>query len=154
MCHYHLPPCGEVDSFKLMRARFPHLFALIMEQLILHLIGDYLTQSDWMAQNKTKSTWAAFVHATIYSLPFLLIASWSAWFVIWATHLLIDRFRLARYAVFAKNCMAPASARKPWAECSGTGYHKDAPPWMAVWLLIAADNTLHLAINAAAIHFL
>jgi hypothetical protein len=26
-----------------------------MNQLLLHLIGDYVTQSDWMAQNKTKS---------------------------------------------------------------------------------------------------
>jgi hypothetical protein len=39
----------------------------------------------------------------------------------------------------------------PWAECSGTGYHKERPPWMAVWLMILADNTLHLTINAAAI---
>jgi hypothetical protein len=40
-----------------------------VNQLILHLIGDYVTQSDWMAQRKTKSTWAAFVHATVYSMP-------------------------------------------------------------------------------------
>ena len=41
-----------------------------MNQLILHLIGDYVTQSDWMAQNKTKSTWAALCHATVYGAPF------------------------------------------------------------------------------------
>jgi len=122
-----------------------------MLQLILHLIGDYVTQSDWMAQNKTKSTWAAFVHATIYSLPFLIIASPLAVLVIWATHLLIDRFRLARYVAYGKNFIAPRSSWKPWSECSGTGYHKDTPPWLAVWLMIICDNTMHLAINYAAI---
>ncbi len=125
-----------------------------MTQLILHLVGDYCTQSDWMAQNKTKSTWAAFCHATVYALPFLAIASLNAWLVIWLSHLVIDRFRLARYMVYAKNFLAPRSAWHPWSECSGTGYHKDAPPWLAVWLMIAADNTAHLAINAASIAWL
>lgn len=118
-----------------------------MLQLIFHLIGDYVTQSDWMAQNKTKSTWAAFCHASVYSLPFLMIASWSAWLVIWGTHLLIDRFRLARFVVYAKNFLGSPSTWHPWSECMGTGYHKDTPPFLAVWLMIAADNTLHLAIN-------
>lgn len=125
-----------------------------MTQLILHLVGDYVTQSDWMAQNKTKSTWAALCHATVYALPFLAIASVNAWIVIWLTHLVIDRFRLARYVVYAKNWLAPKSYWHPWSECSATGYHKDSPPWLSVWLMIAADNTLHLAINAAAIEWL
>ena len=146
-----------------------------MLQLILHLIGDYLTQSDWMAQNKTKSTWAAFCHATVYSLPFACIASLNAWLVIWSTHLLIDRFRLARYVVWLKNRFLqplppnwhelayhePAKAKVPtrllweerwsWQNNQVTGYPSDAPPWLAVWLLIAADNTLHLAINYLAL---
>lgn len=125
-----------------------------MIQLILHLLGDYVLQSDWMAQTKTKSTWAAFCHATVYSLPFLAIASLYAWLVIWSTHLVIDRFRLARYVVYAKNWLAPRSYWHPWAECSGTGYHKDSPPWLSVWLMIAADNTLHLMINAASLAWL
>lgn len=125
-----------------------------MTQLILHLIGDYVTQSDWMAQNKTKSTWAAFMHATIYSLPFLLIGSPLAVLVIWSTHLLIDRFRLARYVAYAKNFIGPRSSWKPWSECSATGYHKDSPPWLAVWLMILCDNTMHLTINYLAISLL
>jgi len=125
-----------------------------MIQLILHLLGDYVTQSDWMAQNKTKSTWAAFCHATVYSMPFAFIASPLALFVVWSTHLLIDRFRLARYVVYAKNWLSPRSTWHPWADCSGTGYHKDSPAWLSVWLLIAADNTMHLAINYAAITLL
>lgn len=135
-----------------------------MLQLILHLFGDYVTQSDWMAQNKTKSTWAAFCHATVYALPFLVIASLNAWLVIWLTHLLIDRYRLARYVVWAKNIFFDADfwqnhnqhirehvLPKYW---TATGYPAETPPWMAVWLLIAADNTLHLAINYAALRWL
>lgn len=118
-----------------------------MIQLILHLIGDYILQSEWMAQNKTKSTWAALIHATIYALPFALIASPAAWIVIWGTHLVIDRFRLARYVIFVKNFLGAPSTWKPWAECKATGYHESVPAWMAVWLMIIVDNTLHLCIN-------
>jgi len=41
-----------------------------------------------------------------------------------------------------------------WAECSGTGYHQDRPVWLAVWLMIIADNTLHLICNGLALKFL
>lgn len=147
-----------------------------MLQLILHLIGDYVLQSDWMAQNKTKCSKAAAAHAITYSLPFLILQpSWEAFAVILVTHFLIDRFRLARYVVWLKNVMfnpklAVALVRKStvmniheddaecekwnWSNCSATGYPSDAPPWLAVWLLIAADNTLHLAINYAALRWL
>lgn len=124
-----------------------------MIQLILHLIGDYLTQTDWMAQNKTKNSAAAGTHAVVYSLPFLLLGpSLSAFAVILGTHFLIDRFRLARFVVFAKNWTT--APRLKWEDCDATGYHKDAPAWLSVWLLIVADNTLHLTINFAALRWL
>lgn len=121
-----------------------------MVQLILHLIGDYVTQTDWMAKNKTSSHVAAGAHAAVYSLPFLLMSpSWLAFAVILGTHFLIDRYRLARFFVFAKNWTTNRSLK--WADCSGTGYHKDDPAWLAVWLLIVADNTIHLVINYSAL---
>jgi hypothetical protein len=129
-----------------------------MEQLILHLFGDYVTQSDWMASEKTKSSIAAGAHALVYSLPFLLLTEsllmprgMRQWMVILVTHFLIDRFRLARYVVYAKNWIAPTRYWYAWVDCAGTGYHADRPAWLAVWLMIAADNTLHLAINYVAI---
>lgn len=80
-----------------------------MIQLIIHLIGDYCTQSDWMATNKTKASFPALMHALVYSLPFLLLTRRPvALFVIFGTHFFIDRFRLARYLVFAKNFMGTA----------------------------------------------
>jgi hypothetical protein len=124
----------------------------MMEQLLLHLIGDYLTQTNWMATEKTKAQAPAMAHAIVYSLPFLLLGpSITAFCVIWWTHFFIDHYRLARYVVFAKNWITQPLR---WADCSATGYHKDTPPWLAFWLLIIADNTLHLCINYAALRWL
>jgi len=124
-------------------------------QLILHLLGDYVTQSDWMAKNKTKRTVAALYHAFVYSLPFLLIGSRRACSVIFLTHFLIDRFRLARYVVFAKNWLMCGTGPEPvWKDCQATGYPSETPLWMSVWLLIAADNTIHLLINYLSLLYL
>lgn len=129
-----------------------------MIQLIFHLIGDYLTQSDWMAINKTKAHLPALAHALIYSLPFLILTGvgttrglW-AWVTIFGTHFLIDRYRLARYVVWAKNFIGPGN--RPWSECTATGYPPGRPDWLCVWLMIVADNTLHLTINYASLRWL
>ncbi len=126
-----------------------------MLQLILHLIGDYLLQSDWMALNKTKCSKAAAAHAVTYSLPFLLICpSAEAFLVICITHFFIDRFRLARYVVFAKSRLGPKRYWHKWEDCKETGYHKDVPQWLSLWLLVACDNTIHLLINYMALEYL
>jgi hypothetical protein len=146
-----------------------------MEQLILHLFGDYLTQSDWMAQNKTKAAWPAMVHAFVYGIPFFVLARHSpnlhwAMFAIIFSHFLIDHYRLARYVVWAKNFLGPKEHRYvvmgandvfegdarnfPFEWCKVTGYPPDRPVWLATWLLIIADNTLHLAINYVALRWL
>ena len=122
-------------------------------QLVAHLVGDYIIQSDRMATEKTsKSTWAA-IHAVTYTLPFLLISrSPAALAFIAVTHFVIDRWRLARFVCWAKNAIGGSYA--PWAECSATGYHRNRPAWLAVWLLIIADNTMHILCNAAALRWL
>ena len=139
------------------------------DQLIAHAVGDYLLQSDWMANEKTKRSVAAAAHAVTYALPFLFLSpSPEALAVIVVTHFAIDRWRLARFVVWAKNFLAPrghevgalANGRKfyewhrPWVECSATGYPQARPAWLAVWLLIIADNVLHVLINAAALRWL
>lgn len=125
-----------------------------MEQLILHLWGDYILQSGWMANNKTKRWIPAISHATVYSLPFLLIASPLAVLVIWSTHAVIDRFRLARYICWAKDFLAPGGNPHKWNDCKATGYAEFVPCWLSTWLMIIADNTLHLTINYLAIKYL
>ena len=54
----------------------------------------------------------------------------------------------------SKNQFAPNEYRSTWSESKGTGYPADKPAWMAVWLMIIADNTMHLLINTAAVVWL
>lgn len=179
------------------------------DQLMLHAIGDYITQSDWMANEKTKRWFPAACHATLYSLPFLALSpSPAAFAVIIGTHYLIDRYRVARYVVWAKNWLSPPvwwrkemggywtsasidtaenwqrmigvqrtvgwtpeamtnfpddlkaivtmvhRANLPFSVCSVTGYPPERPAWLAFWLLIIADNILHVCINGAALRWL
>lgn len=126
--------------------------------LLLHVIGDYVLQSDWMAQKKATGTlegsFAVLAHAATYTVPFLLLTQhWKALLFIFGTHALIDRYRLARYMVFAKNFLGSRATWKPWSECSNTGYSNDRPAWLTVWLYIIADNVLHVICNALALHF-
>lgn len=127
----------------------------ILVGLICHGLGDYVIQSDWMAHEKTHRWWPAIVHAVTYGLPFLVVTqSPAALALIIGTHAVIDRYRLARHVIWAKNFVSPRRYRFAWAECVATGYHKERPPWMAVWLMIAADNTIHVAINTATLWWL
>lgn len=126
---------------------------LTADQILAHLFGDYIIQSDWMANEKGKRSLAAAIHAVTYTLPFLFLTqSLTALGFIAGSHFVIDRWRLARYVVWAKNLPYPGS--KPWAQCSATGYPDERPAWLAVWLLIIADNTLHLICNGAALRWL
>ena len=120
--------------------------------LLFHFIGDYIIQSDWMANEKIKSNWPAFIHAVSYSGLFFIICDWQYCVgLILLTHFFIDRFRLAKYVVYFKNLFSPAAYRYKWSDCSATGYHKDRPAWLAVWLLIIADNIMHVCLNTLAI---
>lgn len=116
---------------------------------IAHLIGDYVLQSHWMATEKTKRWFPAVAHAVTYGLPFLIVTrSLLALVVIVVTHAVIDRYRLARYVVWAKNQVGPRAHRPP---LTATGYPENTPPWLAGWLLIICDNVIHVVINSAAL---
>ena len=121
------------------------------DQLVAHVVGDYVLQSDWMATNKTHRSVPAMVHAAVYSLPFLALShSPLALLIIAVSHFTIDRWRLARYLCWLSNLLAPAPHRS-WAECRATGYPPDRPAWMAQWLMVIVDNTVHVLINAWAL---
>ena len=124
-----------------------------MEQLLAHLVGDYVLQTSHMAENKIRSWAVALFHAVTYTLPFLLITrSPTALAVICGSHAVIDRDRLAHYVAMAKNI---AGHPTRWREyVTYTGYREDLPPWMSVWLVIVTDNTMHLVANYFAIKYL
>jgi len=119
-----------------------------MIQLLLHLWGDYITQNEWMANNKTSNSakgWlAVFTHATVYSLPFLFIGSFTSVFVIWITHLFIDKFRLALYLIKLKN----------WRWNTSSGFNEATPLFLSIWLMIIIDNIIHITINYLSIMYL
>mgnify|MGYP002128527603 CR=1 FL=1 len=96
--------------------------------LIGHMVGDYVLQNDWMAQNKTKSTAVAAVHAALWTAAVcgfgLLLEPWAiAW--LFVTHFAIDRWRLASKAMDYTGQAAFKSGMGPWS-------------------MIAVDNTWHL----------
>ncbi len=110
--------------------------------IIAHLMGDYLFQNHWMASKKTSSTWPCLVHATTYTLAYVLVFYssflWEPMALIFATHFLIDRFRLARYWIRFVNLF-------------GTKDCREGPPketgFLPIFVLFAVDNTWHLLIQ-------
>jgi len=118
-----------------------------MTEFFLHMVGDYVTQNNWMANNKTSNSLkgyiACFIHALIYSIPFLIIGSISAVFIIFVTHFLIDKYRLAKYLVQIKNwCFTPS------------GFPESTPSFIAVWILFIVDNIIHVSINYLSLLYL
>lgn len=123
------------------------------DQLVAHAVGDYLLQSEWMAQEKTRRSLAALVHAAFYVLPFLFLTlNPVTLLVIAGTHFVMDRWHLARVVIWAKNRPWPGSSS--WPECRETGFPPETPDYIARWLLIIVDNILHVIANALALYYL
>ena len=60
-----------------------------------HWIGDFILQSDWHAQNKSKNSWILAHHVTGYILPFVILGFFIpisfAWIIInWIGHFCTD----------------------------------------------------------------
>ena len=72
--------------------------------------------------------------------------------VIAVTHFLIDHYRLARHVAFAKNKLTDWPLR--WDDCKATGFPVNMPERQAFFLMLVIDNTMHLAINFAALRWL
>jgi hypothetical protein len=149
------------------------MYLTIMEQLLLHAIGDYWIQSDWMALNKAKKTFNCLVHCLIYTSCFLLLTvSWKALAFIFLTHFIIDRFPIiVRKLIYWKNHFPLGYPR--WELCASTGYYDDSPYntvkpskdiikkiglprhfFITIWLYIISDNILHLLCNFLALKYL
>lgn len=123
-----------------------------MKQLIAHLVGDFVVQSHWMASAKTKSHGPAAVHAVTYTAGFLpLTRNPLRLAVIGGTHFVIDRWRLAKYLVWVKNQLVPAEYRYPWSQADETGNYHWQPAHVNFWLMVLADNTVHILINQLAL---
>lgn len=72
----------------------------IAKILMAHMAGDYLFQSDYLAQNKGKDWYILFVHCVLYCIPFAFCfgINWKL-AVLFGTHFVIDAGK-ARYNKF------------------------------------------------------
>lgn len=117
-----------------------------MEQLLAHLIGDYGFQTTKMAVEKSRSWKWAIIHVITYTIPFVFLTrNLLALGIIFSTHLIIDRFSLAKYLLRLKG--APEN---------GTYTYPDGlsvPCYIGNLFLVYAvtDNMFHLLINYLAL---
>lgn len=113
-----------------------------MEQLLLHLFGDYILQNNTVGTRKKEKSMAGLLycifHCITYAIPFLLITNWKACLAIAVGHFLIDRWYVVSWFIGTKNFETDGS---------NLGFPKETPPWMSTWLYIIQDNTLHLIWN-------
>ena len=143
-----------------------------MEQLIAHIFGDYVLQSDWMARAKKTWLYVAFIHAIIYTVPFLLFFGpcW-ALVIICVTHALIDHYDphklwMRFYGVFQQGWIMKGirlRQRDKWKtycdernyKYEDVTYPEESPPpdFLGVWGTIINDNAWHLLINWAALAY-
>lgn len=119
-----------------------------MKQFLAHLVGDYVLQNSWEAEEKVNSNLPAISHAVKYTAAFLPITrNPKALLIIGGTHYVLDRYRLAKRLVWAKNQVGVPERYRYQFKDSVAGYHKDTPIWLSTWLMIIADNTVHMTIN-------
>jgi hypothetical protein len=92
-----------------------------------HAIGDNVLQSDWMAPGKTDRWLPAIAHGLTYALPFVYATRRRLVEYCCVSHMVIDRYRLARYACWPKNNITPRVLNPPWRECMMTGFSDTRP---------------------------
>jgi hypothetical protein len=64
----------------------------VLNPYIAHVIGDFILQTDWMAVNKKRNSFACAVHVVVYMLPYLLCDMvWWQLLIIAVEHFAQDR---------------------------------------------------------------
>lgn len=97
--------------------------------LLGHLVGDYVVQDDYMANNKRRSTAVCLLHCLAYTMAVWLFAWW--WLPLWALPLcLLAHYPVDRY---------PLVAQWMYALGQSTFFEKLGP-----WSGIVVDNIYHL----------
>lgn len=113
-----------------------------MNELLAHLVGDYIFQNDWMALGKYRSKWIALFHGIFYTIPFVFLTNdMVSLFIIGFTHSIIDHWKISDFVGQIKN----------WNFKTHNGFSTERPIWLTVWIGIITDNTIHLFINHVAL---
>lgn len=97
--------------------------------IIVHLIADWLLQTNWMALHKSKLRHpASWVHSGIHATGLCLVFPWPAALLIGGTHLLIDTRRPLRW----------------WMRVVKQMPLRDRSPTVEIWL----DQVMHITVLA------
>lgn len=66
----------------------------IFDLIFCHLVGDYVLQSNFLAETKGENPYHLIVHAMLYSLPFYIIfgAVWQLP-IVFFSHITVDAFK-------------------------------------------------------------
>jgi len=121
-----------------------------MEQLLLHLIGDFILQNDYVATNKKNKgllgLCICICHGFLYTVPFVIFLDLSITcaLVICVTHVIIDRTIITTRFLAWRNSTS----------LTNFGFSDERPAHLTLWLNIITDNTFHLIINFLAIRYL
>ncbi|MDP9474207.1 MAG: DUF3307 domain-containing protein [Actinomycetota bacterium] len=107
---------------------FADTFAVL---IVLHSVGDWLLQTDWMAKGKAKSWPPLVAHVAVWTACMLPAAVWlfdPIW-LLWlaGTHLVLDGTDFVRWWMTAVK-------RVPEADLRGSAW----------WLVVVADQVFHL----------
>jgi hypothetical protein len=106
--------------------------------LVVHFIGDFLLQNDWMAVNKSKRFDALALHVTIYSACFVLYG-FTFVALTWVTHFLTDA--ITSRATSALFFFAPSGLPGPHNQALWT-YLPGRRHWFFV--VIGLDQLIHV----------
>ena len=123
-----------------------------MDQLLAHLVGDYLFQNKWISVKKHENFLVALLHGALYTLPFVLITQVPiTLLIIGLTHAVIDYFSIGSWVMWLKDQFAPKKFRSSVDEVMKST--NDPNNWLMFSLRIVNDNALHLLINFFAIKY-
>lgn len=49
------------------------VYEVILVLILCHAVGDYVLQSDYIAKNKSSSTYILLIHCALYIIPFAIV---------------------------------------------------------------------------------
>lgn len=88
----------------------PMAFDVLVWAIVIHLVADWLLQTDWMARHKTSLRHpAAYVHSGLHTLGMLLIFPWPLAVGVGVSHLLIDTRRPVTWWIETIKQMPPTT---------------------------------------------
>lgn len=105
--------------------------------LVGHLVGDYLIQTSWMAENKARHWGALFLHCTLYTLAVAAAALWGgvdlplwSFGLLFLSHVLLDR---RTFVVWWNRVIMGNTTQN--------------------WLFIMTDQIFHILVLALLLHY-